>query len=88
MDAVVPFEFTGSLDTLPRCCDLDQNPFLLDADGLVESDELLSLDNANDRPIRPISASPVLVRFQLPLPWCLPCRKRGEHQPPLIHGRE
>lgn len=47
VNAVVPFEFTRCLDTLPRRCDLDEDTLLLDADGLVESNELFGLDGGH-----------------------------------------
>ena len=43
MDAVVTLELARSLDTLPSRSDLDEDALLLDADGLVERDELLGL---------------------------------------------
>ena len=43
MDAVVALELARSLDTLPGRGDLDEDALLLDADGFVEGDELLSL---------------------------------------------
>ena len=44
MNAVVPFEFTRSLDTLPRRCDLDEDTLLLDTNGFVKGNKLLRLD--------------------------------------------
>lgn len=43
MDAVVALKFAGSLDTLPGRSNLDEDALLLDADGVVQSDELLRL---------------------------------------------
>ena len=43
MDAVVALKFAGSLDTLPGRRNLDEDALLLDADGVVQSDELLRL---------------------------------------------
>jgi hypothetical protein len=43
VNAIVFLEFTSGLDTLPGRGDLDQNAVLVDADGLVEGDELLGL---------------------------------------------
>ena len=43
MDAVVTLELARSLDTLPSRSDLDEDALLLDADGLVEGNELLGL---------------------------------------------
>ena len=43
VDAVVTLELARSLDTLPSRSDLDEDALLLDADGLVERDELLGL---------------------------------------------
>lgn len=43
VDSIVTLEFTSSLDTLPCGSDLDQDTLLLDADRVVESDELFCL---------------------------------------------
>jgi hypothetical protein len=43
VDAIIALEFTRSLDTFPGRGDLDQDALLLDANGLVESNELLGL---------------------------------------------
>ena len=43
MDAVVTLELARGLDTLPGRGDLDEDALLLDADGLVEGNELLRL---------------------------------------------
>ena len=43
VNAVVALELASSLDTLPSRSDLDEDTLLLDASGLVESDELLGL---------------------------------------------
>ena len=43
MDAVVALELAGGLDTLPGGGNLNKNTVLLDADGLVEGNELLGL---------------------------------------------
>lgn len=43
VDAVVALELASGLDTLPGGGNLDENAVFLDADGLVESDELLGL---------------------------------------------
>ena len=43
MDPVVPLQFTGSLDTLPCRCDLNEDALFLDADGVIEGNELLGL---------------------------------------------
>ena len=43
MDTLVALKLARSLDTLPSRGDLDEHTLLLDANGLVESDELLGL---------------------------------------------
>ena len=43
MDAVVALELARSLDALPGRSNLDEDALLLDADGLVEGDQLLGL---------------------------------------------
>lgn len=43
MDVVLLLEFTGGLDALPCRSDLDEDTLFLDADGVVEGDELLGL---------------------------------------------
>ena len=43
VDAVIALELAGSLDTLPGGRNLDEDALLLDADGVVERDELLGL---------------------------------------------
>lgn len=43
VDAVVTLEFTGGLNTFPCGSNLDQDTLLGDADGCVESNELLRL---------------------------------------------
>ena len=43
MNVIITLEFASGLDTLPCTCDLDEDALLLDADGLVERDELLGL---------------------------------------------
>ena len=43
VDAVIALELARSLDTLPGGRDLDEDALLLDADGVVERDELLGL---------------------------------------------
>ena len=48
MNAVVPFEFTGGLDTLPRRRDLDEDTLLLDTEAIVEGNEFLGLNDEND----------------------------------------
>lgn len=48
MNAVVPFEFTRCLDTLPRRCDLDEDTLLLDSDRFVEGNELFGLDDEKE----------------------------------------
>jgi hypothetical protein len=42
VDALL-LELAGGLDALPCAGDLDEDTLLLDADGVVESDELLGL---------------------------------------------
>ena len=44
MNAVVPFEFTRSMDTLPRRRDLEENTLLLDTNGFVKGNKFLRLD--------------------------------------------
>ena len=43
VDAIIALEFPSSLDTLPGGSDLDQDTILLDANALVQRDELLGL---------------------------------------------
>lgn len=43
VDTVVTLKLARSLDTLPGRGDLDEHTLLLDANGLVEGDELLGL---------------------------------------------
>jgi hypothetical protein len=43
VDAVLLLELAGGLDSLPGGGDLDEDSLLLDTDGLVEGDELVSL---------------------------------------------
>ncbi len=43
MDSVVALELAGGLDTFPSRGDLDQYTLLLNANGLVERNELLRL---------------------------------------------
>lgn len=48
VNAVVPFEFTRCLDTLPRRCDLDEDTLLLDTDRFVQGNELFGLDDEKE----------------------------------------
>ena len=48
MDTVVPLEFPSGLDTLPGGGDLDKDTLLLDANGLVQGDQLLGLSGMRD----------------------------------------
>lgn len=50
MDTVVPLEFPSGLDTLPGGGDLDKNTLLLDANGLVQGDQLLGLSGMRGYP--------------------------------------
>lgn len=43
VDAVVPLELAGCLDTLPGGSNLDEDAVLLDADRLVKGNQLLGL---------------------------------------------
>ena len=42
MNPVIPFQFPGSLDTLPSGRNLDQNTFFRDSDRFVQSNELFN----------------------------------------------
>jgi len=44
MDLLITLKFTGSLDTLPGRCDLNENAFLGDANGLVKFDQVSGLN--------------------------------------------
>ena len=92
MNAVVPFEFTGGLDTLPRRCDLDEDTLLLDTEAIVEGDEFLGLNDENDSMVMASACLPNyvygLIEANLPFSWWLLCQRRDEHQPPSTHGRE
>ena len=92
VNAVVPFEFTGGLDTLPRRGDLDEDTVFLDTDEFVQGDELLGLDVT--RTIQRASSACLpnyvyhVVEVNLPFSWWLPCQRRDERRPPSTHGRE
>lgn len=43
VDVVIPLQFPSGLDTLPGRSDLDEDTVLVDTEGLVEGEELLSL---------------------------------------------
>ena len=43
VNVFIALEFTGSLDTLPGRCDLNENAFLGDADGFIKLDQVSGL---------------------------------------------
>jgi hypothetical protein len=73
VDTVVALKLAGSLDTLPRRCDLDQDSVLLDANRLVKSDEFLRLRTT-------IRRNTYVYLRDKPWPWWPLCRKKGGHR--------